>query len=203
MSGPCGGPSTTTAPLIPDKIFPNLYLSDIHTAAAVLSPNYCAPGLDRPKIKYVLSIIDNPDRQPKVPPGRESEFVLKLVKIRDLPNCDLLSILKEACTFIGTSLKNNDGGVLVHCQKGISRSAAVVIAFVMEEMNLNYDTAFRYVRSSRSKARPNAGFQQQLILWSTLCYNIHDEDGNEKPEYVAWKTENEEQIKKLGPRWTG
>ncbi|ETI27937.1 hypothetical protein G647_00386 [Cladophialophora carrionii CBS 160.54] len=203
MSGPCAGPSTTTAPLIPDKIFPNLYLSDIHTAAAVLSPNYCAPGLDRPKIKYVLSIIDNPDRQPKVPPGRESEFVLKLVKIRDLPNCDLLSILKEACTFIGTSLKNNDGGVLVHCQKGISRSAAVVIAFVMEEMNLNYDTAFRYVRSSRSKARPNAGFQQQLILWSTLCYNIHDEDGNEKPEYVAWRTENEERIKKLGPRWTG
>ena len=28
MSGPCAAPSTTTAPLIPDKILPNLYLAE-------------------------------------------------------------------------------------------------------------------------------------------------------------------------------
>ncbi|KIY00517.1 uncharacterized protein Z520_04202 [Fonsecaea multimorphosa CBS 102226] len=200
-NSPCATPSTTTAPLIPDKILPNLYLSDIHTAAAVLSPNYNAPN--RPRIKYVLSVIDNPDKQPKVPPGHEAEFVLKMISLRDNVNFDLLQVLGEACAFIKASLQNNDGGVLVHCQKGVSRSAAVVIAFIMEEMDLDYDTAFRYVRGGRSKAKPNSGFQKQLELWGQLRYSIHDADGKEKPEYTAWKAENEEQIKKLGSRWTG
>ena len=147
--------------------------------------------MDRPKIKYVLSVIDSPDKQPKAPVGHESEFVLKLIRLRDSVNDDLLKILAEACDFIQTSLGNNDGGVLVHCQKGISRSVGVVIGFVMEEMRLDYDTALRYVRSNRSKAQPNSGFQKQLELWWQLRYNIHDEEGKEKPEYLAWKTENE------------
>ncbi|OAL32190.1 hypothetical protein AYO20_07958 [Fonsecaea nubica] len=199
MNSPCATPSTTTAPLIPDKILPNLYLSDIHTAAAVLSPNYNAPN--RPRIKYVLSVIENPDKQPKVPPGHEADFVLKLISLRDNVNVDLLQFLGEACAFIKASLKNNDGGVLVHCQKGISRSVAVVIGFIMEEMNLDFDTALRYVRCGRSKAKPNSGFQTQLELWGLVHYNIHDADGKEKPEYTSWKAENEEQIKKLGARW--
>ena len=193
----------------------------------MLSPHYNAPGLDRPKIKYVLSVIDGQDKQPKVPPGHESEFVLKFVSLRDSPTDDILKILGNAIAFIQTSLTNNDGGVLVHCQKGVSRSGSVMIGFIMEEMNLNYDvsilqienketgdpycfessvcpdfwiltlyqTALRYVRSSRSKIRPNSGFEQQLILWGTLRYNIHDDQGNEKPEYIAWKKENEAKIK--------
>lgn len=172
-------------------------MSSIHTAAAVLSPNYNAPNLNRPRIKYVLTVIDKPERQPKVPPGHESEFVLKFILLRDTVNSDLLQVLGEAIAFVKESLKKNDGGVLVHCQKGISRSASVVIAFTMEEMELDFDTASRYVRSSRPKAKPNTGFQSQLELWNKMRFNIHDDQGKEKPEYVTWKAENEAQIKKL------
>jgi protein-tyrosine phosphatase len=84
--------------------------------------------------------------------------------------------------------------------KGISRSAAVVTGFLMEEMNLNYDTALRYVRTNRPKVNPNRGFQEQLILWWSLRYNICDETGKEKPEYVTWKAENEEKLKLKAPQ---
>jgi predicted protein tyrosine phosphatase len=158
-----------------------------------LSPNYLTPS--RPKIKYILSVIDSPDKQPKVPEGHESEFVLKLIILRDTATNDLLTILKEACDFIKSSLAQGDGGVLVHCQKGVSRSVSVMIGFVMEEMDLDYDTAFRYVRGGRAQARPNAGFEKQLQLWHKLRYSIHEADGSEKEEYVVWKANNEEQIR--------
>ncbi len=170
-------------------------MRSIYTARAVLSPNYPAPN--RPKIRYILSILEAPDRQPKVPEGHESEFVLKLIILRDRADNDLLQILEEACDFIKSSLSHNDGGVLVHCQKGVSRSVSVVIAFVMEEMDLDYDTAFRYVRGGRSQARPNAGFEKQLQLWHQMRYNIHEVDGSEKEEYAVWKMNNEEQIRNL------
>ncbi|KIX05719.1 uncharacterized protein Z518_03691 [Rhinocladiella mackenziei CBS 650.93] len=198
---PAATASTTTAPLIPDKIMPNVYLSDIHTARAVLSPNYPAPN--RPKIRYVLSVIDNADRQPKVPAGHEPEFVLKLILLRDNANNDLLQALQEACTFIKSSLANDDGGVLVHCQKGVSRSGSVMIGFIMGEMDLDYDTALRYVRRGRSKVKPNSGFQKQLELWRQLKFSIYKPDGTEKDEYQIWKGINEEQIQALGSRWTG
>lgn len=175
----------------------------IHTAAAVLSPNYNAPNLNRPKIKYILTVIDKPEKQPKIPPGHESEFVLKFIPLRDTVNSDLLQILGEAVAFVKDSLKKNDGGVLVHCQKGISRSASVVIAFAMEEMELDLDTAWRYVRSSRPKVKPNTGFQVQLELWNKMRFNIRDDQGKEKPEYSAWRAENEAQIKNLNSQATG
>jgi protein-tyrosine phosphatase len=140
-------------------------------------------------------VIDNPDRQPQVPAGREADFVLKLINLRDRSTNDLLKILEDACGFIKSSLANNDGGVLVHCQKGVSRSASVMIAFIMEEMDLDYDTALRYVRSGRSKVKPNSGFEKQLELWRKLGYNIHEADGTEKEEYVIWKINNDEQVK--------
>ncbi|KAI1611386.1 protein-tyrosine phosphatase-like protein [Exophiala viscosa] len=197
MASPEKVPSTTTAPLIPDKIFPNLYISDIHTARAVLSPNYPAPN--RPVIRYILSVIDSADRQPKVSRGDESKFVLKFINLRDVPTIDLLVVLQDACDFIKSSLANNDGGVLVHCQKGVSRSASVLIGFVMEEMDWDYDTALRYVRAGRSKIRPNSGFEKQLQLWHKLRYSIYEADGKtHKEEYVIWKCNNEEQIKSLG-----
>jgi protein-tyrosine phosphatase len=154
----------------------------------VVSPNYNSPGLDRPKIKYILSVIDKPDRVPKVSPERASEFVFKFIPLLDLPSSNLLSILDEARTFIQTGLRNNDGAVLVHCAKGISRSASVVIAIVMEEMSLDYGTARNYVFSCRSKIRPNEGFEKQLQLWAQMGYSLLDDAGNDKPEYQSWKS---------------
>ena len=91
----------------------------------------------------------------------------------------------------------------MHCQKGISRSASVVIAFVKEEMNLDYEKALEFVRRNRPQAKPNAGFAKQLELWGVLGYNIYDEAGKDKPEYAAWKQMNEEDFRRHGRAWEG
>ncbi|KAJ4512912.1 hypothetical protein HRR80_004812 [Exophiala dermatitidis] len=197
-NSPAVHPSTTTAPLIPDQTVPNVFISDILTARAVTSPNWAAPN--RPKIRYVLSVVDSPEKQPKLTPGHESDFVLHFVRMLDHANMDILELLSETNKFIKDGLANNDGGVLVHCHKGISRSAAVIIAFVMQDMNLDYDTALRYIRTFRSKVNPNPGFKAQLELWRQWGYSIYEANGEPKEEYQIWKANNEEQIRGLPER---
>lgn len=54
------------------------------------------------------------------------------------------------------------GNVLIHGNAGISRSAALVIAYVMEKYGLTYKQAFRHVQARRFCINPNDGFAQQL-----------------------------------------
>lgn len=52
--------------------------------------------------------------------------------------------------------------LLVHCEVGVSRSAAVAIALVMKSENRTFLDAFSLVRSRRPEVLPNIGFASQL-----------------------------------------
>lgn len=48
--------------------------------------------------------------------------------------------------------------VLVHCWAGISRSATIVIAYLMDRMNFEKYESINYVRKKRTFICPNSGF---------------------------------------------
>lgn len=52
--------------------------------------------------------------------------------------------------------------VFIHCQAGISRSAAILIAYLMYDRKINFEDAFDLVKISRKKINPNSGFMKQL-----------------------------------------
>lgn len=54
------------------------------------------------------------------------------------------------------------GGVLVHCVQGVSRSAAVVGAYLIKAHGLTTDAALGALRSARPQARPNPAFVAAL-----------------------------------------
>ena len=54
-------------------------------------------------------------------------------------------------------------GVLVHCRAGVSRSASIVIAYLMKYHNLSFNQAHEYVRTKRPIINPNVGFISQLL----------------------------------------
>lgn len=74
-----------------------------------------------------------------------------------------------------------------------------MIAFVMEDMDFDYDTALRYVRQRRAKANPNEGFVKQLELWRRLNYSIRDANGELKQEYVDFKAANQKSSSSPAP----
>jgi len=58
--------------------------------------------------------------------------------------------------FIKDGLKK--GGVLVHCFAGVSRSATIVIAYLMQEKEMNMEHAFSFASRARPIIFPNMGF---------------------------------------------
>lgn len=89
----------------------------------------------------------------------------------DLPSetflIDERGLLREALDFIrqceSEHSEGGDGGaLLVHCMQGVSRSASVVIAYLMESGNMSMDEALALVQSRREVANPNRGFSKHL-----------------------------------------
>lgn len=52
--------------------------------------------------------------------------------------------------------------MLVHCNAGVSRAAAVVTGFLMHSERLSFAGALSAVKSARPAACPNPGFMEQL-----------------------------------------
>merc|ERR1712032_349627 len=60
------------------------------------------------------------------------------------------------------------GRILVHGNAGMSRSAAFVVAYVMETINLSSDLAHHYVLTRRQCISVNEGFRNQIREYEML-----------------------------------
>lgn len=52
--------------------------------------------------------------------------------------------------------------VLVHCHAGISRSASIVIGYLINRRGMTFSNAYAYVKTKRKIIDPNFGFVCQL-----------------------------------------
>ncbi|OMJ22884.1 Dual specificity protein phosphatase 9 [Smittium culicis] len=69
----------------------------------------------------------------------------------------------RACfDFINTALSQNKA-ILVHCQLGVSRSATLVIAYLMYHKQVSFKTAYDFVKKKSPKTCPNIFLVSQLI----------------------------------------
>ena len=118
--------------------------------------------------------------------------------IEDNPYEDLLMSLDGLCAWLEDALRTSKGqaGVLVHCIQGISRSGAVVIAYLMRAHNIGFYEALHVAQRSRPLIHPNSGFSEQLRLWEQLGYTIFEETSRDdgqggvpkvKQQYKDWK----------------
>ena len=83
----------------------------------------------------------------------------------DDPIFDIQCILYDVLDFVETAYAAG-GRVLIHCRRGISRSCALAIAYIMWRQKISYHEAFQVVKLCRKDCDPNAGFASQLISWS-------------------------------------
>jgi atypical dual specificity phosphatase len=90
------------------------------------------------------------------------KFKYLKVQLLDIPETDLLSALPQCFEFIRQALDSEHSRVLVHCNAGVSRSAAVCVGYVMCFGGKSLNAALAEVKQARPSARPNDGFMEQL-----------------------------------------
>ena len=79
-------------------------------------------------------------------------------ELSDDYNCNISLYFDE----IGEKIKK-ENIVLVNCVAGVSRSATIVIAYIMKYYNLDLKTVFHLVRKRRKRICPNKKFMECLL----------------------------------------
>ncbi|XP_069036564.1 dual specificity protein phosphatase 10 [Lepisosteus oculatus] len=90
-----------------------------------------------------------------------------LVRYKRLPATDnsrqnLRQYFEEVFEFIEEAHQCRKG-VLIHCQAGVSRSATIVIAYLMKHSLMTMTDAYKYVKGRRPVISPNLNFMGQLL----------------------------------------
>jgi hypothetical protein len=131
-----------------DQIIPKVWLGDLMNAEDVRA-------LAQQGITHICSCCDRPQR-------RHAD-VFKYLKVQ-VPDSDRANIARyfwKTNAFIQDAV-DAGGSVLVHCTTGVSTSAAIVIAYLMQSCRLATAAALTVTRAVRPVVAPNRGFLLQL-----------------------------------------
>jgi hypothetical protein len=88
------------------------------------------------------------------------------VPARDVTYQNMARFFPYCCAWVANALAGG-GRVLVHCERGVSRSA-VVVAAVLVSRGASAHEALCAARRARAVAAPNSAFVQQLCLWERM-----------------------------------
>ena len=139
----------------PAQVAPGLYLGDRKDAKD-------RAALRRLNIQSIVNCTPPKSEDPAAgcPSFFERELRYLRVPIYDSPAEDAAEHFASVLDFIASRLHH--GGVLVHCNRGVSRSATFVVAHLMKARALDPASALELVRAARPQAEPNAAFLKQL-----------------------------------------
>ena len=154
-----------------DQITPEIYLGNNSSATNVSK-------LKELGINKVLSVMDCGSPKYK----DEDNIVHKTVSVCDVSSQHIIKYFGECLNFMKGKEK-----VLVHCMAGASRSATVVMAYLMWNEKKTFHFAFNFVKEKRFIVYPNAGFKEQLQMFEKeLIKNDYDID-KIKFEEIKWE----------------
>ncbi|KAH0544866.1 hypothetical protein GP486_008490 [Trichoglossum hirsutum] len=141
--------------------------------------------LQRANITHVLSVLSLPLDKMLFAPYKHM-----VVKVDDVEDENLLEHFTTTNGFIQEGLEGG-GGVLVHCAMGKSRSAACVMAYLIQKYHVTPQEALERLQQSRPICEPNPGFMQQLELYHQLQAPT---DLDSHPAYQRWVYKREVEL---------
>ena len=126
---------------VPVETIRGVWIGSIHTA-------FNKDFLGDNAVTHIMNLSNSPSSFPDL-------FCYLTLTLRDKDASNLLCCVPASNIFIESALQglqnvaNPRGGVLVHCTGGRSRSAAMIIAYMMSTHGQEYDEAMRFLRTKR------------------------------------------------------
>lgn len=144
---------------VPDEIINGLYLGDIHSSRNLNS-------LRNLGITTIVNMTSEPNA------FSENEFTYKNYPISDsIEQLIDMEEIEKIMNLIDEVINKKGEKVLVHCQAGISRSATVVIMYLMKSQKIKAEDAYALCKSKRRVVGPNVGFLAQIYQYQKSLFS--------------------------------
>ena len=163
----------------PSKIEPRLYLGGFYEF--VHNKRWFKDN----KITHILSVGYIPNKHVLGTIKFISPPQTLSIQSVDNTSADLLSKFEISHQFLDNALSDPNSVVYVHCHMGISRSATIMISYLMKKYNLGFNEAHSKVKSFRQCIDPNLGFVGQLIDYERA---INKEAKSQQPQLTLTPT---------------
>lgn len=118
-------------------------------------------ALERNGITHVLNVAKEVPSQDEREAMERANVVSFQIPLADAHSEDIVPHFEAAFAFMDEA-KAAGGKVLVHCRRGISRSPAIVVAYVMRSMKKDYISALEFVKERRPCVSLNLAFREIL-----------------------------------------
>lgn len=164
-----------------DRIIPHLYLGN-------MEGSYDIDLLTKNRISVIINMALEIPENKKVNQYLGIKYYTYLWD--DTPNFNILKEMDNVTSFIH-SLISKGNNVLVHCRAGVSRSASVVIAYLIRYYGMTPRDAYSYVKNRRPIINPNPGFIRQLNHYFSLYKNVHATGGQSPADNKLQKSMND------------
>ncbi len=132
------------------QIVPNLYLSNLLAARNT-------QGIQSNNIDIVCRLSEDENTSIYSDKVQFHNYVLE-------DNIMYGHELIEAFISINDTISSNpDKRVLIHCNEGKSRSVSIIMMYLMTNMKLSYNDAYKLIHSKKTDIHINAGFKNLLM----------------------------------------
>uniref|UniRef100_A0A8D8ZVC2 Serine/threonine/tyrosine-interacting protein B n=1 Tax=Cacopsylla melanoneura TaxID=428564 RepID=A0A8D8ZVC2_9HEMI len=158
------------------EIVPNVFLGPYLVASRPKRDYLQSQG-----ITHVICVRQNIEAN-FIRPNFQEDFVYLILDIADSLNENIIHHFGTVFEFIEHCLRSG-GRVLIHGNQGISRSATLVIAYVMQKYNLSTKDALFLVQSKRLCVGPNLMFLNQLNEFEPIYKAKQQQQGFNQQEH--------------------
>ncbi|KAI9920890.1 hypothetical protein PsorP6_000962 [Peronosclerospora sorghi] len=163
--------------------------------------------LQRLRITHILNVTPSKKMDPLtgVPNFFEKDklFIYRRCQIFDNKAEDILGVLEGCIAFIDQA--KYYGRILVHCNKGVSRSSSIVVAYLMKLRSMSLEQALAFVVDRHSSANPNVSFRAQLKEYERRLLRCAPIEKSTRtatrvgPQLRPSPAENRENVATIGP----
>lgn len=136
-----------------DRVDKNIYIG-----------NYIgAQNIEYLKNNGITHIVNTAIELPNYYEGKFKYINLQLLDSHQKGEENLLAVLEPTYQKM-TQIINSDlnAKIFVHCAAGKSRSASIIIYYMMKKYSMNFETALSNLRKARSIVNPNDIYKSQL-----------------------------------------
>lgn len=130
----------------PTYVIDNIYIGSAYNAASYNT-------LKKFNIHTILNITN------EISEYYPDDFLYKTYKIYDNNKDDISEYLNDAYNYINNNAEKN---ILIHCYMGASRSASIVIYYLIKKHNMSLDEAYKFLKDKRPTINPSKKYAESL-----------------------------------------